>query len=142
MNRAQEYPPPASNFAKHTCLVFLSCLLPLACGDPDTPGISGTWLGEDDDNGSWELELSGSASLSGTYALTHGLETAALRGDVSGQYAYPDISLDFEIMWFADRTQTCEFRGRMAESGETMAGGVTCVGDGQEWRVTLDLRRG
>jgi len=142
MDRALKHPPPARNAAKSTCILLLSCLLPAACGGPDTPRISGSWLGEDDDNGNWELELSGSASLSGTYVLTHGLVTAALRGEVSGRYAYPDISLDFEIMWFADRTQTCEFRGTMAESGEMISGGVTCVGDGQEWRATLDLRRG
>ena len=130
------------NFAKSACILLLSCLLPLACGDPDTPRISGNWLGEDNDGGAWELELSGSASLSGTYVLTHGSETGALRGEVSGRYDYPDVSLDFRITWFADRIQTCEFRGTMAESGETIAGGVTCVGDGQEWRVAVNLRRG
>ena len=142
MNRARTPAPPARNCAKSAPILLLSCLLPLACGDPDTPRISGTWVGEDDENGSWELELSGSASLSGTYALTHGVETAVLRGEVSGQYDYPAVSLDFQIRWFADRTQTCDFRGTMAESGETIAGGVTCVGDGQEWRVTVELRRG
>lgn len=142
MNRTRKHPPQAANLARNTCMALLCCLLPVACGDPDTPRVSGSWLGEDDDNGSWELELSGSASLSGAYVLTHGVETAALRGDVSGRYAYPEILLDFEIRWFADRIQSCEFRGTMAESGETIAGSVACVGDGQEWRVTLDLRRG
>lgn len=142
MNRARQPASPARKLAKSARILLLSCLLPLACGDPDTPRISGTWTGEDDDNGSWELELSGSGSLSGTYVLTHRDDTAVLRGDVSGQYDYPAVSLDFQIRWFADRIQACEFRGTMAESGETIAGGVTCSGDGQEWRVTVELRRG
>ena len=144
MNRARQHPPPAWNFANNPSTLLLAWLLAVACGgsDPDTPRIAGTWLGQDRDDSSWELTLSGTQSLSGTYVVTYAGESTALSDDVTGRYEHPTVSLEFQVRWFADVIQSCNFRGTMAESGETIDGTVTCSGDGDDWSSALDLRRG
>ncbi|MXW16803.1 MAG: hypothetical protein F4139_01080 [Gemmatimonadetes bacterium] len=143
MTGTRQNPSAAGDFANGRSILLLSWLFALACGgsDPDTPRVSGTWLGQDIDDGAWEFQLSGSQSVSGTYVLTYAGDATALSDDVSGNYDHPAVSLDFQVRWFADLIQSCDFRGTMAESGETIGGTVTCSGDGDDWSSALDLRR-
>lgn len=148
MNSARRHHPATAGSAGIPRVLLLSFLLVpacfgLACGrtDPGTPRIADTWKGQDEESGRWEFELSGSESLSGTYLLIIIDDLSSLDGELTGRYDYPSLSLNFEIAWFADRIQSCEYVGTMAESGETIAGTVTCSADGQSWSSGLDLRR-
>lgn len=142
MDGTRQHPSAARNFAKSLSTLVLSGLLALACGgsDPDTPSISGTWVGQEIGDSRWEFQLSGSQSVSGTYVLTSGVDETALSGDVTGIYDHPAVTLGFQVRWFADRIQSCTFHGAMAESGETIDGIVGC-GNGGGWRRELELRR-
>ena len=128
---------------KNPCLLLLPMLFGLGCGltDPDTPVIAGTWVAQDDADGRWEFELSGTDAVSGTYLITFEGESFALRDSVTGQYDYPAVSLGFLIEFLDELALSCDFRGTMAESGQTIVGTAICAGDGESFASALDLRR-
>ena len=128
--------------AKHRLLLLLPALLVFGCGlsGPDTPEITGTWLAQDDADGRWEFELSGASAVTGTFLITFPDESFALTGVVTGEYDYPAVSLGFEISFFGE-TMSCDFRGTMAESGQTIAGTASCTADSESFSSALDLRR-
>ena len=124
--------------------LLVPALLVVGCGlIGPTPEIGGTWLAQwpvptepRPPPERWEFELSGSSTVAGTFRVPSLDETSM----VTGEYDDPAVSLSFEKQ-FLDASLSCGFRGTMAESGQTIAGTVSCVGGGYRFGGTMDLRR-
>lgn len=134
---------PAKARCRRTVALLAALALSSSCGDgttePAHPTVTGNWEGTSAAFGALEtwrlnLEESSDGTVTGTFSLR--VERLVFSGTLTGTHIYPNVHLDFEMVFFG-AVVSGTYDGEVT-SPTTITGGYQRFGDPTQ---TLDLDR-
>ncbi len=130
------------NSSRLDTLLLAAAVLSSACGsgtsEPENPTVTGSWVGTGVSAGALEnwrfnLEEAADGNVTGSFSLR--VERLVFSGDLSGTHAYPEVSLDLDMVFFG-QVLSGTYRGRLT-AAEIIEGEYRLLEDPQ----ALDLER-
>lgn len=123
----------------HGLLAALTLSSGCGTAEPEYPTVTGNWVGASAAFGAlenWRLNLdeSSDGTVTGTFSLR--VERLVFSGTLSGTHAYPDLRLDFDMVFFGD-VVSGTYEGQVT-SPTTITGGYRRFDDATQ---SLDLER-